>query len=528
MEKRLLKKIIKILLKEKIKTKSSLEDFKRRIAKRFKIPLLKNTTLLETYQEMVNEKEIKRDEKIEEILKTRPIRSLSGIVNVSVLTKPYSCPGSCIFCPKENGVPKSYLKKEPAVQRAILNKYLPYFQLKSRLDSLKVEGHPCDKIELRIIGGTWSFYPKSYQTWFIKECFRAANEYGQRKSKKRDLFSLQKRNEKASSHIVGISIETRPDFINEDEIKRLRILGITQVELGVQSIYDDVLEKIKRGHSVQATIEATRALKDAGFKVLYQVMPNLPGSNLKRDILMFKEIFENQNFKPDFLKIYPLALLKNTPLYLSYKKGMFRPYTLKELLWLLFEIKKMVPFWCRIQRVVRDIPKEEIVEGGVKVSNLRELVQKKLKEKGLSCRCIRCREIMKRKASLQKIYLFREDYQASFGKEVFLSFEDKNRETLFGYLRLRLPSPKKPVFKVLENSAIIRELKVCGKLIEVGEKSRFVQHRGLGKKLVKEAQNIAKNEFKVKKLAVISGIGARDYWRKLGFGLKESYMVKSL
>jgi len=528
MKKELLKKVIKILLKEKIKAKAELEVFKRKISKAFKLPLLKNTTLLEIYQEMVKKGEIKRNEKIEEILKTRPIRSLSGIVNVSVLTKPYPCPGKCIFCPKENGVPKSYLKKEPAVQRAILNKYSPYYQVKSRLDSLKIEGHPCDKIELRIIGGTWSFYPKNYQTWFIKECFRAANEYEQKKSKKRDLLSLQKRNEKASSHIVGISIETRPDFINEEEIKRLRILGITQVELGVQSIYDDVLKKIKRGHSVQATIEATRALKDAGFKVLYQLMPNLPGSDLKKDILMFKEIFENQNFKPDFLKIYPLALLKNTPLYLLYKEDKFKPYTLKELLWLLFEIKKMIPFWCRLQRVVRDIPKEEIVEGGVKVSNLRELVQKKLKEKGLLCHCIRCREIMGKGALPKKFYLFCEDYQASFGKEVFLSFEDKNRETLFGYLRLRLPSSKKPAFKVLENSAIIRELKVCGRLIKVGEKSKFVQHQGLGKKLVREAENIAKNKFKVKKVAVISGVGARDYWRKLGFRLKETYMIKFL
>ncbi len=415
--------------------------------------------------------------------------------------------------------------------RALSLNFDPYSQVQKRILSLEKSGHKVDKIELRIIGGTWSFYPKRYQTYFIKRCFQGANELKGRKRKKTSLAEEHKRNEKTKYKIIGVTVETRPDFITKEEIKRMRNLGITRVELGVQNIYNDILKLVKRGHGVEETIKATKILKDAGFKVLYQVMPNLPGSNPKRDIEMFKELFQNQNFQPDLLKIYPLALLKNTPLYQWYLKGKFKPYSSKTLINTLIEIKKHIPYYCRVNRIIRDIPSEEIVEGGVKISNLREIVQREMEKRGFYCKCIRCREV-KDFSKREKIYLFRTDYQASGGKEIFLSFENKNRKRLYVLLRLRIPSfffsGKKHFIKVLDKSSIIRELHTYGEMVPVGEKSFSVQHKGLGKRLIKEAERITKKEFGLPKIAVITGIGVRNYYRKLGYRLKETYMVKKL
>jgi len=497
------------------------------MAKKYEILCPSNVELLKVYHKLVEKRTLIRNELIEKLLRTRPIRSLSGIVNISVLTKPYPCPGKCIYCPSQKGIPKSYLKGEPAVQRAILTNFNPYLQVQTRLKSLEKTGHPIDKIELRIIGGTWSYYPKQYQTWFVKRCFKAANEYiSNSKIKTRSLKKLQEKNEKAKCRIIGITVETRPDYINLKEIKRIRKLGITRVELGTQSIYDDVLKLNKRGHNVRATIKATQFLKDAGFKVSYQMMPNLPGSNFKRDIRMFKELFSNPDFQPDLLKIYPLALVKEAPLYGLYKKNKFKPYPEKKLIKLLVEIKKEIPFWCRIQRIIRDIPSKDIIAGGVKISNLREVVQKRMEEKGLKCKCIRCREVREDYKPNEKLYLFRKDYWASNGKEIFLSFEDKEREKLYALLRLRFPSDY--ILPVLKKSAIIRETHTYGQMIPVNEKSLSAQHKGLGKKLIKKAEKIAKEEFKINKVAVISGIGVRGYWRKLKYKLKGTYMVKKI
>jgi len=363
-----------------------------------------------------------------------------------------------------------------------------------------------------------------------------------------NLETEQKLNEKAKCRIIGITIETRPDYVDFKEIERMRNLGITGVELGVQSIYDDILKLNKRGHNIKSTIKATRLLKDAGFKVSYQMMPNLPGSDFKRDIKMFQELFSNPDFRPDFLKIYPLALVKEAPLYRQYKKGKIKVYSHKDLIKLLIEIKREIPFWCRIQRIIRDIPSKDIVAGGVKISNLREVVQKEMREKGLKCKCIRCREVRDRDSPVgtvpEKLYLFREDYPASGGKEIFLSFEsikaDKRRlstpinadRKLYALLRLRIPSQffqkKKHSFKILDDAAIIREVHTYGQMVPVGEKSLSPQHRGLGKKLIKIAEGITKKEFGVKKIAVISGIGVRNYWRNLGYKLKDTYMIKQL
>jgi len=529
MKTKTIKLIFQELIKTQIKNRKDLDSFKRKMAKKYKIPCFKNIELLKIYHKLGQNERIKLSKNIGNLLRIRPIRSLSGIINVSVLTKPYPCPGKCIFCPSQKNIPKSYLDKEPAVQRAILTNFNPYLQVQVRLKSLQKIGHPIDKIELRIIGGTWSYYPKQYQTWFIKKCFASANEYGKRnKSRIKSLEKLQQKNEKAKCRIIGITIETRPDYINIKEIRRMRKLGITRVELGVQSIYNNVLKLNKRGHNIESTIKATKLLKNAGFKISYQMMPNLPGSNFKKDVKMFEQIFSSPDFQPDLLKIYPLALVKQSPLYRWYKQNKFRPYSKDKLIKLLIEIKKQIPYQCRIQRIIRDIPSKYIIEGGTKTSNLRETVQKEMREKGLKCKCIRCREIKKEYDSKEKIHLFRKDYNASEGKEIFLSFENKKRDKLYALLRLRISVKNSflKAFPVLKGAGIIREIHTYGQMTPVGSKPLSSQHRGLGKQLMKKAEQIVKKEFNINKMAVISGIGVRGYYRKLGYKLKHTYMVK--
>jgi len=505
---------IQELIKTYVKTQVGLALVKRKMAKKYKIPCPTNMNLLKTYHEMVKNKRVKSLKNLENLLKTRPIRSLSGIVNISVLTKPYPCPGKCLYCPTEKGIPKSYVSGEPAVERAKRLNYDPYLQVKKRIEMLEGEGHPTDKIELRMVGGTWSYYPKNYQSWFVKKCFDACN-----KRVARNLKEAQRLNEKAKHRIVGLSVETRPDFITLPEIKRLRKLGITLVELGVQSIYDNVLKLNLRGHGVKETILATKLLKDAGFKVLYQMMPNLPGSDLKRDEKMFEELFKNPDFQPDLLKIYPCALLKEAPLYKLWKAGKYKPYTERQLINLIKEIKKKIPHYVRIQRITRDIPSSIIVAGPAKISNLRQILMEKMKKEDWQCKCIRCREVRENYNSKEKVFLFREDYEASNGKEIFLSFENRNRTKLYSLLRLRTTS---------QNKAIVREIHTYGLLVPIAEKNLAPQHRGLGKELIREAEKIAKKEFGLKKMAVISAIGVRNYFSKLKYKLKETYMVKNL
>jgi elongator complex protein 3 len=534
--------LIKNLIKSRIKNQADLASFKRKISKKYRIPCPSNIELLKAYHNLVQNKRVKKSEILENLLKTRPIRSLSGIVNISVLTKPYPCPGKCLYCPIEKGIPKSYVSGEPAVERAKRLNYDPYLQVKKRIEMLENEGHPTDKIELRIVGGTWSYYPKRYQAWFIKRCFDAANNRDKLLRVKkpwqnnmsqlfRELNKEQRKNEKAKRRIVGLSIETRPDFINAEEIKWLRELGVTMVELGIQSIYDDVLKLNLRGHGVKETILATKLLKDAGFKVLYQMMPNLPGSNLKKDEKMFEELFQNPDFQPDLLKIYPCALLKEAPLYKWWKEGKYKPYTEKQLINLLKNIKKKIPYYVRIQRITRDIPSQRIIEGGAKISNLRQILLEKMRKEDWKCHCIRCREVREKYNPKEKIYLLREDYEASGGKEIFLSFENKNRTKFLSFLRLRIPAQcnensSRYSYPVLKKAAIIREIQTFGEAVPIGERKIAPQHRGLGKKLIKEAEKIAKKELGLNKIAVISGVGARRYFGELGYKLEDTYMVK--
>ncbi len=504
--------IIEKLIKEKAQTREDLERVKKDVSKKHKTNFPTNVSLLRVYH-----KKGKKDEKVANLLKTRPVRSLSGVVNISVLTKPFPCPGKCIYCPEEKNAPKSYLTNEPAVMRAVLSDYDPLRQVRMRISSLEQTGHPTEKIELRIVGGTWSFYEEKYREWFIKRCFDACNKVSSTSLKK-----AQEKNESAKHRIVCLSIETRPDFITEKEIRKLRRYGVTMVELGVQSLFDDVLDFTKRGHKVKDTIKVTKILKDAGFKICYQMMLNLPKSNILKDIETFKRTFENPDFRPDFLKIYPCLVLKGTPLYKLFKEKKHTVYSDEDLKRAIIEIKKnIIPYYVRIQRLFRDIPIQSIAHG-CKISNLRENIKEDEKKNNWRCKCIRCREVKENYDEKEKIFLFKEEYEASEGKEIVLSFENKKRSKLYALLRLRLTKES-----IIRNSAIIREIRTYGQQTKTKERKKdSPQHKGLGKKLVKEAEKIAKKEKT--RIIVISGVGVRDYWKNLGYKLEKTYMTKNL
>jgi len=549
--------LIKEAWRRKIKTPHDLVLLKNKISEKFKIPSLPNYGLIEIYRDLIKKGEIKRDHFLEKLFKKAKIRTLSGVAIVSVLTFPYRCPGKCLYCPSEKDMPKSYLSNEPAVMRAILCNFDPYKQVQVRLHALEQAGHDISKIELIVMGGSFNALPIEYQYWFVEECYRACNDFdiesqkstrlpdGQEvksqklKSKVKSLKNIknkliyeQKRNEKARYRVVGLTLETRPDLIDEEEILKFREMGCTKVEIGVQSIYDDILEKNKRGHGVKETIQATKLLKDAGFKVLYHMMPNLWGSDLEKDCKMFKEIFSNPNFQPDLIKIYPCVVTKDSELYDLWKKGGYVPYTDKELFNLLIKIKKIVPPYVRISRLIRDIPEESIIAGN-KRTNLRQLIANHSQLNNWRCKCIRCREIRdnensklktqssKPQLKVQSLRLDRIDYRASKGREIFLQYVDQD-DRLYSLLRLRISDGK----------AIIREVHTYGEIVNVGARyalpSDVSQHKGLGKKLIREAEKIAKDEFGCAKIAVIAGVGVREYYRKMGYRLKETYMVKRI
>lgn len=471
----------------------------------------------------LDKKIIKKQNKIKsnpflDQLKKCPVRTLSGVAVVAVLTKPWPCPGKCIYCPSEKEIPKSYLSGEPAVERAKLLKFNPYLQTQKRIQMLEENGHPTDKIELIVIGGTWSYLPKKYQKWFIKRCFDGANNITSK-----NLKLAQKKNETAKHRIIGITLETRPDYIDFNEIKQMRELGCTRVELGVQIIDDNILNKNKRGHQTGAVITATRLLKDAGIKVCYHIMPGLYGSNPQKDLKKYQELFQNSAFQPDMIKIYPCVVTKGSKLHKLWEKKIYRPYSDQTLINLLAKMKIKTPIYTRINRVIRDIPAWQI-QGGSKISNLREVIQKQLKGKGLKCRCIRCREAKKEKINPQNAKLMIKKYPSSNGIEYFLSYEDKQQDKLLAFLRLRLTNH--PLFWS-HPIAIIRELHTYGQLVPIGKRKKAPQHMGFGKKLVKEAEKIAKEQG-LKKITVISGIGVRRYYRKLGYRMDQTYLSKKM
>ena len=482
---------------------------------KYKLPFPSKVDLLAVYRKFIEEGKIERKEFLESYLLKKEMRTLSGVAPVAVFTKPYPCPGTCIYCPSEKGIPKSYIHNEPAVMRAEENKYDPYKQVSARLKHYREMGHPTSKVDLIVMGGTFSYLPRRYQTWFIKRCFDALNGI-----EARNLLEAQRMNERAENRCVGLTVETRPDLINEEELRRFRMLGVTRVELGVQSLYDDVLIKNKRGHTTKEVREATKLLRDAGFKITYHIMLNLLGSDKEKDVRQFEILFNDPAYRPDYLKIYPCVLTPYAELREYWERGEWIPYSDDELLETLARIKAIVPIYVRIIRVIRDIPADQIIAGS-KMSNMRQVLQKMVK-----CKCIRCRQATSAPMDWNDVELFRLDYDASDGREVFLSFESKDREILYAFLRLRKVG-KGLVKKWTGAGVVIREIHTYGPMVPLHKRDVLaVQHFGLGRRLLEEAERIAREEFGARRIAVIAGIGAREYFEKFGYKLIKTYMVK--
>ncbi|MFH1890641.1 MAG: tRNA uridine(34) 5-carboxymethylaminomethyl modification radical SAM/GNAT enzyme Elp3 [Candidatus Kuenenbacteria bacterium] len=529
--------IIKHLLKNPPQTEVDISRAKRKFCKDLKIKNIPNNSELLTELKKIPVGAYcntpKKNTPLQNLLRKRSVRTLSGIAPIAVLTKPYPCPGACAYCPKEKDMPVSYLSNEPAVMRAILCKFNPYKQVQMRLQALQNNGHNTDKLELIVMGGTWSYLPQTYQLWYISECFRAANDFPQNtkalkhlntKTLWDELKKQQKKNESAKNRIIGLTLETRPDYINEEELKNMRQFGCTRIEIGIQHIDNKILKLNKRGHTVEQTIEATNLMRQFGFKITYHIMPNLPGSTPKKDLAMCKKIFSDPCFQPDQIKLYPCVVARGSLLYHWWKQGKWKSYTTKILINLLINIKSITPPWVRIIRVIRDIPEESIIAGN-KITNLRQVIQKKMDK---NCKCIRCREagrfhfnILTFKhfnKALNSLKLKIRKYKVINGQEYFLSFESKDEKILYAFCRLFLPSDN--------NTALIRELHTYGQVASLGQKGP-IQHTGLGKKLLKQAEKNALQK-NYSKISIISGIGVRNYYRKLGYMLKNTYMVKKI
>ena len=561
-----------------------------------------NPEMLKLYEEMVKDGKEVESREVRQILKRLKVRSNSGVAVVSLLTKPYTCPGRCIYCPTEKNMPKSYLSREPAAARALTNRFDPYKQITMRLKALTMNGHPIDKVEMIFIGGTFNYYPRDYQEWFTKESFRACNNWGLEKTdinyisedyifinqeienKVLSLIDLQNINEQRIARIIGLSIETRPDYINPLELKWLRYLGVTKVEIGVQSLDDEVLAFNKREMTERNMAVASEILRDYGYKIVYHMMPNLPASNRDKDIKMFKDLYNGLYHHPDMMKVYPCMTVRGSLLYKLYtqRKIDYQPYNDKELTEVLAMCEREVKPYTRLIRVIRDIPADYIVAGSRK-SNLREIIDQYQKDNGFKQIDIRAREVRDGEIDPNDYTLTETVYETAHGTEYFLQFENKEQNKLAGFLRLRLPNDKSILAKednsknineslnannevelpytegdnnwgidkwiekskeelapfeldsiddILHDAALVRELHVYGTMKRVGEEGSQSQHTGMGKRLLARAEEIAKgdniHQAVYKKVAIISGVGVRDYYRKRGYVLEGTYMVKGV
>ena len=522
--------IINLIRSKKIHSKNELHKAKIELCKKYKIDRIPpDSDILAKLPEDFSDEE--KDTMIS-VLRKKSTRTISGVAIVAVMTSPEECPhGYCIPCPggPKNNTPQSYTGFEPATMRAILNNFDPYLQTRNRLKQLRLIGHSIDKIDFILMGGTFTARSPFYQEWFVKRCFDALNNYVSK-----NLEEAKKRNETTKSRCIGLTVETRPDWFRLQHVDNVLNFGATRVELGVQTVFDDILNKMGRGHTVIDSIDATRIAKDSGFKVCYHCMPGLPFSDEKRDIESFKTIFENPSFKPDMVKIYPTLTIKGTKLYEMWKKGDYEPLSTKKASRLIAQLKTIVPEWVRIQRIQRDVP-SQYIDAGVDKSNLRQYVDAEMKKFGLKCRCIRCREIGQKSIRedieidennicIKTIY-----YDASGGEEIFISLIEKNQDALIGYLRLRniINSHRYELLK--KPCMIIRELKIVGRELPIGGKSSSaMQHKGYGKDLMKEVERICLEEYNKKELFVLSGVGVKEYYRKLGFKDNGVYLSKTL
>ena len=483
-------------------------------------------TLVLAYHEMVASGELKEDPELLAKIRMKPSRTLSGVTTVTVLTAPWPCPGNCIFCPSDERMPKSYLPDEPGAARAFQNNFDPFLQVSSRIKSYEAVGHPTDKIELLILGGSWTSYTWEYQQWFIQRCFDAMNE-----CESESLSHAQKINESASHRNVGLVIETRPDLLTPEILRKLRILGVTKIQLGIQSLNDDILRLNRRGLTVQEALEHVALARAAGFKIVLHWMPNLLGATPESDSEDFSHFWqspeEGYGFCPDELKIYPTQLLQGTDLYTEWENGNYTPYDMETLVHLLADIKPTIQPYCRVNRVIRDIPAHHVVAGNTR-SSLRMDVQELMKENGKRCRCIRCREIRGQKVQPEELLLNDFRYHAAYADEHFLQYVTED-DKLAGYLRLSIPDhPENAPIEELKDCALIREVHIYGQSLPVGtEQSGAAQHIGLGSNLIEEACRIAVN-FGFQRIAVISAIGTRQYYESRGFERGDYYLIRNL
>ncbi|XP_033644886.1 elongator complex protein 3 [Asterias rubens] len=471
-------------------------------------------------------------------LRAKPIRTASGIAVVAVMCKPHRCPhinmtgNICVYCP---GGPdsdfeystQSYTGYEPTSMRAIRARYNPYLQTRHRVDQLKALGHNVDKVEFIVMGGTFMALSEEYRDYFIRNLHDALSGHTSD-----SVAEAVKYSERSLTKCIGITIETRPDYCLKRHISDMLNYGCTRLEIGVQSVYEDVARDTNRGHTVQAVCESFNWCKDAGFKVVTHMMPDLPNVDMERDIEQFIEYFENPAFRPDGLKIYPTLVIRGTGLYELWKTGRYKSYPPGMLIDLVARILALVPPWTRVYRVQRDIPMP-LVSSGVEHGNLRELALARMKDLGTQCRDVRTREVgiqeIHHKVKPYEVELIRRDYFASGGWETFLSYEDPEQDILIGLLRLRKCSDSTFRPEMKGGVSVVRELHVYGSVVPVSSRdpSKF-QHQGFGTLLMEEAERVALEEHGASKIAVISGVGTRNYYRKLGYELDGPYMSKML
>ncbi len=462
-------------------------------------------------------------------LTTNPVRDLSGVSVLAIMTKPMGCVGRCIYCPGGVQSPKSYTGFEPSARRAAQNDYDSARQIRARLAQLRATGHEPTKCEVVMMGSTFAWMPREYRAEFIKGVFDGLNGFGSA-----TLEAAKTANETAAARCVGLVAETRPDWCSPAHVRDFLDYGVTRVELGVQTLSDAVLQKVDRGHDVAAVRDASATLRQAFYKIGYHVMPGLFATP-EEDVATFDALFADDGFKPDMLKIYPALVMPDTPLYERWRRGEYVPYDAETAARVIARAQRFVPPYCRVMRVERDIP-TNLVADGVMKSNLRQLVDAEMKRNGWRCACIRCREVgfrLREGAAVDfaNAKLNRLDYEASGGREVFLSFDDEKSDALFGFIRLRAPSHPRVVEELSDATAGIRELHVYGDQVSIGEPARregAVQHQGFGKRLLENAEKIAREEFDADHLAVLAGVGTREYYRQNGYALRGAYMQKEL
>jgi elongator complex protein 3 len=462
-------------------------------------------------------------------LRRKNVRTASGIAVITAITKPFNCPhGTCTFCPGglRLGTPQSYTKNSPAVVFGAPREYDPRRQVSDTLSFLQQNGHNTSKVELILLGGTILAMPQDYQRDFVRQTYDALNG-----SQSLSLEEAVRANETAAHRCVGLTIETKPDWCKASHVDTLLSYGTTRVEIGVQSLRDDVLTAVNRGHTVKDSVDAFRVSKDAALKTVAHMMPGLPRSDPEKDLEDLLSLVNDEFYRPDMLKIYPTLVVEGTALYQQFKLGRYRPYNLDELVELLSKFKKQVPPWLRIMRIQREIPRKE-VSGGESAGNLRQLVLDEMQRKGDRCRCIRCREIGHNRNAQRfgKLTLKRKEYDSSSGQEIFLSYDDEVSDVIHGFLRLRMPSGSEHREEIRDKrAALVRELHVYGPVVPVGRQTESAdqsQHRGLGSSLLLEAERISREEFSRKKVVVISAVGTKEYYRKRGYFDDGPYVSK--